>query len=161
MVLHSALFRYSDTESQLASVMAHEYSHATQRPPWRARWKTRLTLRDRVGALGSILLAMASPQAGMAVLSRHAGRTQQGMMSFTRQNEEEADRIGIQVLQRSGFIASHAGLYGKAPPPVALLIAATGKLLPLTPCPKAVCPARTRANQMRPAGGATLPFLFR
>jgi predicted Zn-dependent protease len=31
VVLHSALFRYSDNESQLASVMAHEISHVTQR----------------------------------------------------------------------------------------------------------------------------------
>lgn len=31
VVLHSALFRYSDTESELASVMAHEISHVTQR----------------------------------------------------------------------------------------------------------------------------------
>ena len=31
VVLHSALFRYADTESQLASVMAHEISHVTQR----------------------------------------------------------------------------------------------------------------------------------
>lgn len=56
-----------------------------------------------VGALGSILLAMASPQAGMAALTGTLAGTQQGMISFTRQNEEEADRIGIQVLQRSGF----------------------------------------------------------
>lgn len=38
VVLHSALFRYSDNESQLASVMAHEISHVTQRH-WRERWK--------------------------------------------------------------------------------------------------------------------------
>lgn len=31
VVLHSALFRYSDNESELASVMAHEISHVTQR----------------------------------------------------------------------------------------------------------------------------------
>ncbi len=31
VVLHSALFRYADNESQLASVMAHEISHVTQR----------------------------------------------------------------------------------------------------------------------------------
>ncbi|MBX4298480.1 M48 family metalloprotease, partial [Mycobacterium tuberculosis] len=54
-------------------------------------------------ALGSILLAMASPQAGMAALTGTLAGTQQGMISFTRQNEEEADRIGSQVLQRSGF----------------------------------------------------------
>jgi predicted Zn-dependent protease len=55
-----------------------------------------------VGALGSILLAMASPQAGMAALTGTLAGSQQGLISFTRQNEEEADRIGIQVLQRSG-----------------------------------------------------------
>lgn len=57
----------------------------------------------RVGALGSILLAMASPQAGMAALTGTLAGTRQGMISFTQQNEQEADRIGIQVLQRSGF----------------------------------------------------------
>ncbi|MGV8637798.1 M48 family metalloprotease, partial [Pseudomonas aeruginosa] len=31
VVLHSALFRVSDNESQLASVLAHEISHVTQR----------------------------------------------------------------------------------------------------------------------------------
>ncbi|MFX5100647.1 M48 family metalloprotease, partial [Acinetobacter baumannii] len=56
-----------------------------------------------VGALGSILLAMASPQAGMAALTGTLAGSQQGLISFTRQNEEEADRIGIQVLQCSGF----------------------------------------------------------
>jgi predicted Zn-dependent protease len=56
-----------------------------------------------VGALGSILLAMASPQMGMAALTGTLAGTQQGMISFTQGNEQEADRIGIQVLQRSGF----------------------------------------------------------
>ncbi len=56
-----------------------------------------------MGALGSILLAMASPQAGMAALTGTLAGTRQGMISFTQQNEQEADRIGIQVLQRSGF----------------------------------------------------------
>lgn len=70
VVLHSALFRYADNESQLASVLAHEISHVTQRHLARAmedqQKKAPLTW---VGALGSILLAMASPQAGMAALS--------------------------------------------------------------------------------------------
>ncbi|MFU9137877.1 M48 family metalloprotease [Erwinia tasmaniensis] len=104
VVLHSALFRYTDNESQLASVMAHEISHVTQRHLARAMEQQR---RDApltwVGALGSILLAMASPQAGMAALSGTLAGSQQGMISFTQQNEQEADRIGIQVLQRAGF----------------------------------------------------------
>ncbi|MGS4773706.1 beta-barrel assembly-enhancing protease, partial [Klebsiella pneumoniae subsp. pneumoniae] len=104
VVLHSALFRYSDNESELASVMAHEISHVTQRHLARAMEdQKRNAPLTWVGALGSILLAMASPQAGMAALTGTLAGTQQRMISFTRQNEEEADRIGIQVLQRSGF----------------------------------------------------------
>ena len=102
-MLHSALFRYSDNESQLASVMAHEISHVTQRHLARAMEDQKRNAPDRVGALGSILLAMASPQAGMAALTGTLAGTRQGMISFTQQNEQEADRIGIQVLQRSGF----------------------------------------------------------
>lgn len=104
VVLHSALFRYSDNESQLASVMAHEISHVTQRHLARAMEdQKRNAPLTWVGALGSILLAMASPQAGMAALTGTLAGTRQGMISFTQQNEQEADRIGIQVLQRSGF----------------------------------------------------------
>ena len=104
VVLHSALFRYSDNESQLASVMAHEISHVTQRHLARAMEdQQRSAPLTWVGALGSILLAMASPQAGMAALTGTLAGTRQGMISFTQQNEQEADRIGIQVLQRSGF----------------------------------------------------------
>ena len=38
VVLHSALFRYTENESELASVLAHEISHVTQRHR-RERWK--------------------------------------------------------------------------------------------------------------------------
>ena len=104
VVLHSALFRYADNESQLASVMAHEISHVTQRHLARAMEdQKRSAPLTWVGALGSILLAMASPQAGMAALTGTLAGTRQGMISFTQQNEQEADRIGIQVLQRAGF----------------------------------------------------------
>lgn len=104
VVLHSSLFRYTDNESQLASVMAHEISHVTQRHLARAMEdQQRNAPLTWVGALGSILLAMASPQMGMAALTGTLAGTAQGMISFTQANEQEADRIGIQVLQRSGF----------------------------------------------------------
>lgn len=104
VVLHSALFRTSDNESQLASVLAHEISHVTQRHLARAmEEQQRNAPLTWVGALGSILLAMANPQAGMAGLAGTLAGTQQGVISFTQNNEQEADRIGIQVLQRAGF----------------------------------------------------------
>lgn len=152
VVLHSALFRYSDNESELASVMAHEISHVTQRHLARAMEdQKRNAPLTWVGALGSILLAMASPQAGMAALTGTLAGTQQGMISFTRQNEEEADRIGIQVLQRSGFDPQampmfmgkllDESLYSTRPP----------EMLLTHPLPESrLADARNRANQMRP-----------
>ncbi len=104
VVLHSSLFKETDNESQLASVMAHEISHVTQRHLARAmEEQQRNAPLTWVGALGSILLTMANPQAGMAALSTTIAGTQQGMISFTQSNEQEADRIGIRVLQRAGF----------------------------------------------------------
>lgn len=104
VVLHSALFRYTDNESQLASVLAHEISHVTQRHLAR-------TMEDQrrnapltwAGALGGLLLTMANPQAGMATLNGTLAGAQQRVISFTQSNEQEADRIGIQLLQRAGF----------------------------------------------------------
>ncbi|SQC84122.1 exported zinc metalloprotease YfgC [Klebsiella pneumoniae] len=152
VVLHSALFRYSDNESELASVMAHEISHVTQRHLARAMEdQKRNAPLTWVGALGSILLAMASPQAGMAALTGTLAGTQQGMIGFTRQNEEEADRIGIQVLQRSGFDPQAMPMfmgklldesrYSTRPP----------EMLLTHPLPESrLADARNRANQMRP-----------
>ncbi|WP_058913273.1 beta-barrel assembly-enhancing protease [Entomohabitans teleogrylli] len=152
VVLHSALFRYTDNESQLASVVAHEISHVTQRHLARAMEdQQRSAPLTWVGALGSILLAMASPQAGMAALTGTLAGTRQGMISFTQQNEQEADRIGIQVLQRAGFDPQamptflekllDQSRYSSRPPEILLT----------HPLPESrLSDARNRANQMRP-----------
>lgn len=152
VVLHSALFRYADNESQLASVMAHEISHVTQRHLARAMEDQKKNAPlTWVGALGSILLAMANPQAGMAALSGTIAGTQQSLISFTQQNEQEADRIGLQVLQRSGFDPQampgffekllDQSRYSTRPP----------EMLLTHPLPESrLSDARNRANQMRP-----------
>ncbi len=104
MVIHSALFRYAENESELASVLAHEISHVTQRHLARAmESQQRRAPLTWVGALVSILLAMANPQVGMAALSGTLAGVQQGIISFTQSNEQEANRIGLQVLQRTVF----------------------------------------------------------
>ncbi|MDE9435085.1 M48 family metallopeptidase [Xenorhabdus bovienii] len=104
VVLHSGLFRYSRNESELASVMAHEISHVTQRHLARFMEDTqRKAPFAWAGILGSILLMMANPPAGMATLSGTLGGFQQGIISFTQSNEQEADRIGMQILNNSGF----------------------------------------------------------
>ncbi|OTA18899.1 TPR repeat-containing protein [Xenorhabdus beddingii] len=104
VVLHSALLRYSRNESELASVIAHEISHVTQRHLARLiEDQQRKSPLAWAGALGSILLMMANPQAGIAALSGTLAGFQQNMISFTQANEQEADRIGIRTLSRAGF----------------------------------------------------------
>lgn len=150
VVLHSALFRVSDNESQLASVLAHEISHVTQRHLARAMEdQQRQAPLTWVGTFGSILLAMVSPTMGMAALSSTLAGTQQGRISFTQSNEQEADRIGIQMLQRAGFGSqampaflqklSDQSRYASKPP----------KMLLTHPLPdNRLADARNRANQM-------------
>lgn len=152
VVLHSALFRYADNESQLASVMAHEISHVTQRHLARAMEdQKRNAPLTWVGALGSILLAMASPQAGMAALTGTLAGTQQGVISFTQQNEQEADRIGIQVLQRSGFDPQAMPTFLEKLLDQARYSSRPPEILLTHPLPESrLSDARNRANQMRP-----------
>lgn len=152
VVLHSALFRYADSESQLASVMAHEISHVTQRHLARAMEdQKRNAPLTWVGALGSILLAMASPQAGMAALTGTLAGTRQGMISFTQQNEQEADRIGIQVLQRAGFDPQAMPTFLEKLLDQARFSTRPPEILLTHPLPESrLADARNRANQMRP-----------
>lgn len=152
VVLHAALFRYADDESQLASVLAHEISHVTQRHLARAMEdQKRSAPLTWVGALGSILLAMANPQAGMAALTGTLAGTQQGMISFTQQNEQEADRIGIQVLQRSGFDPQAMPTFLEKLLDQARYSTRPPEILLTHPLPESrLSDARNRANQMPP-----------
>jgi len=104
VVIHSRLILDTNNESQLASVMAHEIGHVTQRHLARAMENQNRNSPYVWGAtLGSLLLALANPEAGMmAMTSAMAGSTQ-SMISFTQNNEQEADRVGLRTLAKAGF----------------------------------------------------------
>lgn len=152
VVLHSGLFAATDNESQLASVMAHEISHVTQRHLARAMEDQKKNAPlTWVGALGSVLLATASPQAGMAALSSTIAGTQQGMVSFTQGNEQEADRIGIQVLERAGFDPQAMPLFLGKLADQSRSATKPPEMLLTHPLPDSrLADVRNRANQMSP-----------
>ena len=152
VVLHASLFRFTENESQLASVMAHEISHVTQRHLARAMEdQQRSAPLTWVGALGSILLAMANPQAGMAGLAGTLAGTQQGIISFTQNNEQEADRIGIQVLQRAGFDPQAMPTFLQKLADQSRFASKPPEILLTHPLPDSrLADARNRAEQMRP-----------
>ena len=104
--LHTGLFLFTGNESELASVVAHEIAHVTQRHLARMMAEqernTPLTL---AGVLGAIALAVVAPGAGMAGMSATMAAGQQASINFTRQHEQEADRIGMRMLTSAGFDA--------------------------------------------------------
>lgn len=104
VAVHSGLFLYTKTESELASVLAHEISHVTQRHLARSMEAEANRTPATIAALaGSLLLAIAAPQAGVAALTATTAGKLQGQINYTRANEEEADRFGITTLAKAGF----------------------------------------------------------
>ncbi|WP_299076912.1 M48 family metalloprotease [uncultured Paraglaciecola sp.] len=102
--IHTGLIFNARNESELASVLAHEVSHVTQRHIARgieARQKS--SPLQIASLLGSILLAAANPEAGMAAISVSNAASAQSSINYTRQNEKEADRVGINILAEAGF----------------------------------------------------------
>ncbi|MDX1515133.1 MAG: M48 family metalloprotease, partial [Gammaproteobacteria bacterium] len=102
--VNSGLILASETESELAAVLAHEIAHVTQRHIARA-----VALADRsnipalAGILAAILIGTQNPQAGQAAAAAVVGTTVQKRIDFTRANEQEADRVGMQMLEKSGY----------------------------------------------------------
>ncbi|SEG61565.1 tetratricopeptide repeat protein [Vibrio hangzhouensis] len=104
VALHTGLFLHAHSESELASVMAHEIAHVTQRHLARRMEDEARRSPATVAALvGSLLLAIASPQAGMAALTATTAGSMQASINYTRSNEKEADRFGIATLARAQF----------------------------------------------------------
>ena len=102
--INSGLFLESANESQLASVMAHEISHVSQRHLARAINESGgSSIATFATVLAAILLGAQDPQAAQAILYTGLAGAQQNAINFTRSNEYEADRIGIGILARTGI----------------------------------------------------------
>ena len=102
--INSGVILNSDSESELAGVMAHEIAHVTQKHMARSvEMSKKMSIPMLAAMLGAILIATQNPDAGQAALMAVQGASAQARINFTRTNEQEADRIGIQLLARSGF----------------------------------------------------------
>ncbi len=104
IAVHSGLITTADTESELASVIAHEISHVTQRHlARRMEEQSRSQSLTMAGMVSGLLLTLINPTVGMAALSTSMAASQQASINYTRGNEKEADRVGIELLANSGF----------------------------------------------------------
>ena len=104
IAIHSGLITTANTESELASVIAHEISHVTQRHlARRLESQNRSQPLSMAGMISSILLTLINPSIGIAAISTTMAASQQAGINYTRGNEQEADRVGIALLANSGF----------------------------------------------------------
>jgi predicted Zn-dependent protease len=102
--INSGTILNSRSESELAGVMAHEIAHVTQRHMARQFERAgQYSVPAMAALLGAILLATIHSEAGQAALAIVTGANIQSQINFTRENEEEADSVGIQLLARSGY----------------------------------------------------------
>ncbi|MBL4637796.1 MAG: M48 family metallopeptidase [Proteobacteria bacterium] len=103
---HSGLILTSQSEDELASVLAHEIAHITQRHLLRSFEKQKRMSVPRTAALiAAVLLGAADPKAGSAAVAVVQAAGVQQQLDFTRAHEKEADNLGMVNLVRSGFDA--------------------------------------------------------
>jgi len=102
--VHTGLILATQNESELASVLAHEISHITQRHlPRSLDDANKMSLPATAALLAAIILGRNSAAMGEAALATTLAGHAQAQINFTRSHEEEADRIGMQLLSQSGF----------------------------------------------------------
>lgn len=103
--IHTGLLNYAKTENQLAAVLAHEMGHLSQRHyARRLESEKNLMMPMLAGMLaGLVLAANSDSDAGMATIMGTQAAAQQARLSFSRQNEQEADRIGMQTMVEAGL----------------------------------------------------------
>jgi predicted Zn-dependent protease len=102
--VHTGLIQTADNESELAAVLAHEISHVNQNHLYRmianqdkSFWPT------MAGLAVAILASRSNPNIGSAAIAGSQALSIQNQLSYTRDFEREADRMGFDVMQNAGF----------------------------------------------------------
>lgn len=102
--VHLGLIAVVSSRDELASVLAHELSHVTQRHIARS-----IEAQGRMTPvlIGSLILgalaASKSPQATQALVVGGQAAALQSQLSYSREMEREADRVGFGVLSQAGY----------------------------------------------------------
>lgn len=93
--IHRGLLSYMTTEAELAAVLGHEIGHVTARHP--ARRQTRSVLAS-VLATGAAIMTGSGAVAQLANIGAEAW-----LQGYGRENEMEADRLGLEYATKTGY----------------------------------------------------------
>lgn len=102
--VHSGLINTSQSESELAAVIAHEMAHVTQHHIGRSiNQQSGSTAVLIASLLIAVLAARNSPTAAEAAIAGGQAAMLQNQLNYSRDFEREADRVGLQILETGGF----------------------------------------------------------
>ena len=107
VAVNLGLFVQAQSVHELSAVLAHELAHLSQRHYARGvEYQRKATLPYLAAMLASIaLMATVGGDAGLAALSSTQAAAQDSSLRFSRTREQEADRVGIETLNRAGLDA--------------------------------------------------------
>ena len=102
--VHLGLIAVVNSDDELASVLAHELSHVTQRHIARSMdAQTKMT----PWVIGSMILGAIAvsknPQAAQGLIVGGQAAAAQSQLSYSRDMEREADRVGFGILSDAGY----------------------------------------------------------
>ncbi len=104
IVINAGLILRTKSESELAAVLAHEIAHVTQRHiPRMIKKAEGNKFASGAAILAGILASTKDAQAGQAIINISLATMVHKQLSFGREAEREADRVGLRILARSGF----------------------------------------------------------
>ena len=104
--VYTGLVLTSQSESELASVLAHEIAHVTQKHLFRTFYRAQnMSMPAAMALLAAVLIGVGggNAQFGQAAVAGIQAGMIQDQINYTRHNEEEADRVGMDILSRSKF----------------------------------------------------------
>lgn len=102
--VNGGLFLNAHTEGEFASVIAHELAHVSQRHFARGvEDAQRRRLPELATLLASVVLMGSGSSAGPAAVMAAQGRSIENQLRFSRQNESEADRLGLRTMVNAGY----------------------------------------------------------
>lgn len=113
--LHLGLVGIVTSRDELASVLAHELSHVTQRHISRMMTRQSQQAPWMLGAMIlGVLAASKSPEAANAMIIGGQAAGAQSQLNFSRDMEREADRVGFAVATQAGFAQQgFVSMFGK------------------------------------------------